>query len=85
MKFATWEMFFMYCSLILAEYEHLVIMQTRFPSDVRFLRGGHFRKISENSFKKIEENILQQKYDRIPLRATPAETRWRVDRRFWLL
>ena len=38
----TWKVFFTYWSLILAEYEHHVIMSLQFPSDSKFLWAGHF-------------------------------------------
>ena len=41
---ATCKVLFMYRSLILAEYEHHVIMSLQFPSDFNFLWGGHFSR-----------------------------------------
>ena len=39
---AAWKVFFMYRSLILAEYEHHVIMSLQFLSDSKFLWAGDF-------------------------------------------
>ena len=39
-------MFFMHWSLILAEYEHHMTMQLRFPSDSKFMWGGHVVRFS---------------------------------------
>ena len=41
-KCVTCKVFFMYRIWILAEYEHHMIMSLRFPSDFKFLWGGHF-------------------------------------------
>ena len=60
LKCATCKVFFMYWSLISAEYEHQMIMEMRFPSDSKFPVGGHFCEIfvEISKFYKIQKLII---------------------------
>ena len=49
-KCATCKVFFMYWSLTSDEYYHEVIMQSRFPSGVKFWWGGHFLRCFIENF-----------------------------------
>ena len=60
-KCATWKVFFMYWSLISAEHEPHVIMSLRFPSDFKFLWGGHFSRFFGEDLEFQKKSILFSK------------------------